>query len=349
MRRGAERFPILEDREAFRQASEQKIKVTEVRRYGQPGAAFGTGALRTMTMRIATLGLLAVLASASGAAAADLDYGYLRGGEDDYAPAAPIDWSGVYVGGHGGYSSAGLGFGNVFQPIVANALRHTTAEEEMNASSFLAARSTHTNAATFGALAGYNMQFDEVVFGIEADYTHFGMSGSSYDRIGRVGDTKDGYLTAVGLEGQARTSIKDYGTIRGRLGYAFGSFLPYVTGGVAVGRATVNDTVAIQNFGYDKATYLSNLKSTTPPAYVNNYGYAHFDGSDPGNGIAATAVTYGGRKRVTVGGVALGAGLEFALTSNILLRGEYQYVLFNDFKGHSAEINTVRGGAAVKF
>jgi outer membrane immunogenic protein len=50
-----------------------------------------------------------------------------------------------------------------------------------------------------------------------------------------------------------------------------------------------------------------------------------------------------------IGGVALGAGLEFALTSNIMLRGEYQYVLFNDFKGHSAEINTVRGGAAVKF
>ncbi|MFC7664282.1 hypothetical protein ACFQWF_18495 [Methylorubrum suomiense] len=37
-------------------------------------------------MRIATLGLLAALVSASGAAAADLDYGYLRGADDDYAP-----------------------------------------------------------------------------------------------------------------------------------------------------------------------------------------------------------------------------------------------------------------------
>jgi outer membrane immunogenic protein len=31
------------------------------------------------------------------------------------------------------------------------------------------------------------------------------------------------------------------------------------------------------------------------------------------------------------------------------VRGEYQYVQFQDFNGHKAELNTVRGGAAVKF
>ncbi|SFL12410.1 outer membrane protein [Methylorubrum salsuginis] len=299
-------------------------------------------------MRIATLGLLAVLASASAAAAADLDYGYLRGAEDDYAPAPVIDWSGFYVGGHGGYSSAGLGFGNSFQPIVANALRHTAAENEMQASSFLATQSKHVNATTFGALVGYNVQFDDVVFGIEADYTYFGKSASSFDSIGRISNTSDGYLTGVALAGEARTEIKDYGSIRGRLGYAFGPLLPYVTGGVAVGRATVSDTVSIQNYGYDRATYISNLGSANP-AVVNHFGYASFDEKNPGTGVVAPGTVYGSTKRVTVGGVALGAGLEFALTSNILLRGEYQYVLFNDFKGHSAEINTVRGGAAVKF
>lgn len=299
-------------------------------------------------MRIATLGLLAVLASASGVAAADLDYGYLRGTDDGYAAAPLVDWSGFYVGGHGGYSAAGLGFGNTFQPIVANALRYTVAEEEMKASSYLSVHSKHTSATTYGAFVGYNLQFDDVVFGIEADYTYFGKTGTSYDSIARFGDTKDGYLTAVALDGRASTEIKDYGTIRGRLGYAFGSFLPYVTGGVAVGRATVTDTVAIQNFGYDKATYVANLRSTAP-AYVNHYGYTYFDQANPANSVVAPAQIYGGSKKVTIGGVALGAGLEFAITSNILLRGEYQYVLFNDFKGHSAEINTVRGGAAVKF
>lgn len=299
-------------------------------------------------MRFATLGLLTVLASAPvGANAADLDYGYLRGSDDGYAAPPAIDWSGVYVGGHGGYSSAGLGFGNVFQPIVANVLRQSTAEAHLNASSLLAARSTHTGGASYGAFVGYNVQFDDVVVGLEADYTYFGRSGSSVDSIARFTDSRDNYFTAVKLDGVTSTKIEDYGTIRGRAGYAFGAFLPFVTGGVAIGRATVSDTVAIQSFGYDKATYTSNLGSANP-AYVSRYGYAHFDQNNPAGGIPFTN-TYGGTKKVTIGGVALGAGVEYAITPNILLRGEYQYVLFNDFKGHSAELNTVRGGAAVKF
>ncbi len=53
-------------------------------------------------MRIATLGLLAALVSASGAAAADLDYGYLRGADDDYAPAPDIDWTASTLADMGG-------------------------------------------------------------------------------------------------------------------------------------------------------------------------------------------------------------------------------------------------------
>ncbi|WP_232628984.1 outer membrane protein [Methylobacterium sp. Leaf118] len=288
-------------------------------------------------MRFATLGLLTVLVSAPlGATAADLDYGYLRGSDDGYAAAPVIDWSGVYVGGHGGYSSASQGFGKVFQPIVANALRYSISEEHLNASSLLATRSTHTGGESYGAYVGYNVQFDEVVVGLEGDYTYFGRTGFSSDTIRRFSDQAGEFYAAVGLNGVASTKIQDYGTIRGRAGYAFGSFLPYVTGGVAVGRATIRDSVDIQSFGFNK---------TNPTV---NYGYAYFNPGDPMNGIPGTT-TYGGTKKVTVGGVALGAGLEYAITPNILLRGEYQYVLFNDFKGHSAELNTVRGGAAFKF
>lgn len=299
-------------------------------------------------MRIATLGLLAALVSASGAAAADLDYGYLRGADDDYAPAPDIDWSGFYVGGHGGYSSAPLGFGSSSRSIVANALRATYQETELKASSLLSVESANVAGPSYGALAGYNAQFENVVFGLEADYTFFGRENSGFDQIARSMVTSNGYETGVALRSLANTKIEDYGSIRGRLGYAFGSFLPYVTGGLAVGRATVSDRVAIQSFGYDKATYTSNL-TAAKPAYVDRYGYSSFDQTDPGAAILEPAMIYGSTKKVIIGGVALGAGLEFALTSNILLRGEYQYVLFNDFKGHSAEINTVRGGAAVKF
>ncbi|AMB48173.1 outer membrane beta-barrel protein [Methylobacterium sp. AMS5] len=299
-------------------------------------------------MRIATLAFLTTVL-VSPALAADLDYGVLRGYDDDYpAPAPIIDWSGFYVGGHGGYSSAALGFNNAFQPIVANALRNTVAESEMGASHYLAARATHSGGASYGVFAGINYQFEDVVVGLEADYTFFGRSGDTFDRISRRVITKDDFLTTVTLDGQARTKIQDYGTIRGRLGYAFGNLLPFVTGGAAVGRATVSDTVTVQNYGYNNATYASNQTGTTK-SFINNYGYSSFNQDFPPGSIPAPGTVHGATKKVTVVGIAVGGGLEYAITPNFLLRGEYQYVLFNDFQGHKAELNTVRGGAAIKF
>ena len=299
-------------------------------------------------MRIATLAVLASVLI-SPALAADLDYGVLRGADDDYlAPAPLIDWSGFYVGGHGGYSSAALGFNNAFQPIVANALRNTVAEAEMGASQYLSTRATHSGGASYGGFAGINYQFEDVVVGLEADYSYFGRSGSSFDRIARFRVTSDGFLTTVALNGQASTEIQDYGTVRGRLGYAFENFLPYVTGGLAVGRATVSDTVAVQNYGYDNNAFTANQTGATT-TFIRNYGYSAFSQTNPPGSIPAPGTIYGATKKVTVVGLAVGGGIEYAITSNFLLRGEYQYVLFNDFQGHKAELNTVRGGAAIKF
>lgn len=299
-------------------------------------------------MRIATLALLTSVL-VSPALAADLDYGVLRGADDDYvAPAPLVDWSGFYVGGHGGYSSAALGFNNAFQSIVANALRYTAAENEMNASRFLTARGTHSNGASYGVFAGVNYQFEDVVVGLEADYTYFGKSGSTFDEIGRVSTTKDGFLNTVYLAGEASTKIQDYGTVRGRLGYAFDNVLPFITGGIALGRATVSDTVAVQNYGYDNAAYTANQTGSTK-SFINHFGYSNFLQSDPPGSTPAPPIVYGATKKVTVVGLAVGGGIEYAITSNFLLRGEYQYVLFNDFQGHKAELNTVRGGAAIKF
>lgn len=299
-------------------------------------------------MRVSTLALLATVFT-TPVFAADLDYGVLRGADDDYyAPPPIIDWSGFYVGAHGGYSSASLGFGNSFQTIVGNALRNTVAEAEMSASQLLAPRSTHMGGESYGAFAGFNYQFDEFVFGFEADYTYFGRTGGTSDQISRFMNTTDNYRTTVSLTGRSSTKIEDYGSVRGRLGYAFGSFLPYVTGGVAVGRAVVSDTVKVQNYAYDQAAYSANQTGTTN-SYINNYGYSVFYQGNPPGSIPAAGTNYGATKKVTIAGVALGAGLEYAITSNFLLRGEYQYVVFNDFQGHKAELNTVRGGAAVKF
>ncbi len=68
-----------------------------------------------------------------------------------------------------------------------------------------------------GGEIGYNWQLGHLVLGLEAD-------GS----LGRLANTvRDGnYLTESG-------EISSLGTVRGRIGYAMGRWLPFVTGGFA--------------------------------------------------------------------------------------------------------------------
>lgn len=303
-------------------------------------------------MRNVSFAILAALSLAgpSSAFAADLDDDFLRG--PDYDPpsaVAVIDWSGVYLGGHGGYSSAALGFKNAFQPLVYQQTHDSTAETEFNASTLMSAKSQRVGGGSFGAYAGYNFQFDQVVVGIEADYTRFDHGGGSFDAISRIKSLDSGILETVSLSGTTSTKIQDFGTIRARAGYALDSFLPYVTGGFAIGRARIVDGVAIEDSGYNLTTFNANQALTTgKPAYVTNFGYKSFDQTNPENSVVVTNKVQQSKVK-TVGGITLGGGLEYAITPSILLRGEYQYVLFNDFDGHKANVNTVRGGAAVKF
>jgi outer membrane immunogenic protein len=75
-----------------------------------------------------------------------------------------------------------------------------------------------------GGTAGFNWQTGQVVFGIEGDVDWSGVSGSTTTLCPAGCTTKNDWL----------------GTARGRLGYAFDRFLPYITGGLAFGdiRAT---------------------------------------------------------------------------------------------------------------
>jgi outer membrane immunogenic protein len=66
----------------------------------------------------------------------------------------------------------------------------------------------------FGATLGYNWQMGTLVTGIEGDISWSGLRDSS---------------------GGLRTENNWLGTVRGRLGYNAGRWMPYVTGGLAVG------------------------------------------------------------------------------------------------------------------
>jgi outer membrane immunogenic protein len=108
-------------------------------------------------------------------------------------------WNGFYLG-----LNAGYGFG---QSSWTNTVTQATTG------------SFDVNGGLFGGTIGYNVQFSTAVFGVEGDIAWSGIKGSS----------------PAGCAGPCETSNTWLGTARGRLGYAFDRFLPYVTAGAAFG------------------------------------------------------------------------------------------------------------------
>jgi len=77
------------------------------------------------------------------------------------------------------------------------------------------------NGGLVGGTLGYNYQVGQAVFGIEGDVDWADISGNTSSGIcrGTTCSTRNDWL----------------GTVRGRVGYAFDRFMPYVTGGAAFG------------------------------------------------------------------------------------------------------------------
>ncbi len=75
-----------------------------------------------------------------------------------------------------------------------------------------------------GGTIGYNWQFSQVVVGIEGDIDWSGIRGTTTTLCGPGCETRNHWLA----------------TVRGRVGYAFDRFLPYLTAGLAVGDINAN-------------------------------------------------------------------------------------------------------------
>lgn len=117
-----------------------------------------------------------------------------------------FDWSGFYVGGHAGYGSGSFGPGTNPLPQQGIFFPHSI------------------TGLIGGAQAGYNHQFqNKWVVGVEADLSFT----SPLDRPRLV-------------PAPFNTTFDYFGTVRGRVGYAVGTWLPYVTGGTAWGRTRVD-------------------------------------------------------------------------------------------------------------
>ncbi len=116
--------------------------------------------------------------------------------------AANFNWSGAYIGGVAGYGWD------------RNTSNYFGSSVDFDANGFVG-----------GATAGYNWQRGQWVFGIEGDISYADMKGD----VVAPAPSAPCYIEGCSAE------INWYGTGRARVGYAFENFLPYATGGFAVG------------------------------------------------------------------------------------------------------------------
>jgi outer membrane immunogenic protein len=123
-----------------------------------------------------------------------------------YDPYRPYDWSGFYTG-----LNAGFGFGQEETTLLAPPV------------SLFSSRTY--DGFLGGAQLGYNFHSGYWMAGIEADIQIASIGGS--------------YAPMVPGGAVSRTNTLDaFGTLRGRIGFAFDRFLVYGTGGIAAGRNT---------------------------------------------------------------------------------------------------------------
>ncbi|PBB83686.1 outer membrane protein [Mesorhizobium sp. WSM3876] len=118
------------------------------------------------------------------------------------APAEGINWSGAYIGGVAGYGWK------------SDSYHYFGSSVDFDSNGFVG-----------GLTVGYNWQQGQFVFGAEADISYADLDGSVL---------MVPFVPPCGIEG-CTAKVDWFGTGRARIGYAFENFLPYATGGFAVG------------------------------------------------------------------------------------------------------------------
>lgn len=250
----------------------------------------------------------------------------LRGSVIEPGPKV-LRWDGVYGGGQMSYVLGNSNFTGVTQPLIADMLRFTRIEAEMMVSTWpviSATSSDGTKTTGFGGFLGYNMQFDEIVLGLDVNYMRTNYINAASGTMERVATLSNDFQYDVTATASSRIEVTDVVTTRSRIGYAFNQFLPYVTAGLALARATTYTTATVS---YPAPVY----NGTTVPAPA-------------GPGASSTTGT-DGKTNILAYGYAIGAGLDIQLMPNVFARAEYEYLKLVNI---DTALNSARVGLAVK-
>lgn len=155
-----------------------------------------------------TIFAAAMIGSASIAGAADIPVKAPTATAPQYIPPQ-YNWTGFYFGVAGG---GGWGSSKHTSPLIPIAISGTF----------------DVDGGIVGGTAGFNWQNGPIVFGIEGDLSASWIEGSTRG-------VSPLFCPPGGAAANCSTELEWLGTVRGRIGPAWGAFLPYATGGVAFG------------------------------------------------------------------------------------------------------------------
>jgi opacity protein-like surface antigen len=245
-------------------------------------------------------------------------------------------WAGAYGGAQVGEDWHAADFRGVTSDAIQTAIRQ---DGVLNALSGSLPGMPHlpqvnSNGPSYGGFLGYNWQIDDVVFGAELNVNRSQFHQSAFSTVNRsyIVTTANGNVyapTTVSLTSAGTIDMSTYATVRGRLGWAMGSFLPYWVAGVAFAQINSTRFVDISYFGVDVTP--SNCTPPVTPACVNVGGNYPFSNVIHGKYIL---------------GFDTALGLDYMLTRNVFLRGEVEYLQLgtpNDIRVSTVSARTAVG------
>jgi opacity protein-like surface antigen len=284
------------------------------------------------SMRRFLLLALVMSGTVSWAQAADMP-DFLRGTVGQSTPTR--NWDGWYAGGQASSSWTNTDYGRTVVSLTNDLFRSTTLQNPVSQLTLLGR--ANGRSPGFGAFVGRNFQYDDIVFGVEANYNYWSSLATSIAAsLGPIQIAQPTLVLppgatasdAVTLNGRAALQVKDEITFRGRAGWATGDFLPYIFGGLAVGRMDVTRTVS------------------SSVARTINFA----DGTSTTFALPQFALTTtDGRSNNFVAGWTGGLGMEYMLWGNVFLRGEWEYIRFITIKDTAVTQNSVHAGIGYKF